>query len=272
MPVKRKPKGNGAGPANLIKNSERWKYNVLVGHASLGVVRIEWYLAYTNVVIPMNWASAQAIQPVPCLGILGYHVAEAQNLLVQQCLGGKWDWLLLIEDDVVVPPNLFLMFKPWIEDGRYPVVSGLYRLKAEPAEPMVFRGRGNGVYSNWKLGDVVQADGVPTGCLLIARKLLQVCWDESPEISLHRTAHDGSRHEIKCREVFRTIRDAGIDPESGNFYRRVGTSDLEWCDQIIKNGWLKKAGYGHVARRKYPFVIDTKINCGHIDLTSGRIY
>jgi hypothetical protein len=265
-------KSNSKGPANVIRNGERWKYNILVGHASLGTVRMEWHLAYCNIVIPMNWSSCQAIQPIPCLGIMNYHTAEAQNLLVQQCLEGKWEWLLLIEDDVVVPPDLFLRFKKWIEDGRYPVVSGLYHLKAEPAEPMVFRGRGNGAFNGWKMGDIVAVDGVPTGCLLIHRDLLQMAWDNSPDITLVRQGQNGAMNQVVCREVFRTVREAGIDPETGGYYKRIGTSDLEWCDRVINNGWLKKAGFSHVARRKYPFIIDTRISCGHIDLSTGRIF
>ena len=260
-------------PIEPIVNAEQWKHNVLVGIPSLGQVRMEWHLAFVNIVVPMNWSSCQTIQPVPCLGVLNYHVAEAQNLIVQQFLSdGKWEWLLLLEDDVVVPPDVFLKFKPWIDKGTHPVVSGLYRLKASPAEPMVFRGRGNGVYKNWKMGQTVEVDGVPTGCVLINRKLLEVCSAHAPEISLTRIAPDGSTHEMKCREIFRTIRDAGIDPESGGYYRRIGTSDLEWCDQVMNNGYLKEAGFGHLARKKYPFIIDTKINCGHIDRSTGVVF
>jgi len=137
---------------------------------------------------------------------------------------------------------------------------------------MVFRGRGNGVWNGWKPGDVVEVDGVPTGCLLIHRRLLEVCASHAPVISLTRLAADGSTHEIKCREVFRTIREAGVDPESGEFIRRIGTSDLEWCDQVITKGYLKEAGFGHLSRKRYPFVMDTRIDCGHIDRSTGRIY
>ena len=265
-------KGTAQNGRAIIKNASRWKHRILIGIPSLGTVRFEWHNAFCSSVIPMNWSSATTVQPVPCIGVMNYHVAEAQNLIVKTVLEGNWEWLLLIEDDVVIPPNIFCEMMKWIEKEKWPVVSGLYHLKSEPPEPMTFRGRGNGVFNGWKMGDTVWCDGVPTGCLLISRKLLQVCWDASPEIALKRLGMDGASHEIITREVFVTKREAGINPETGGYYRKMGTSDLEWCDRILDHGLLKEAGFKEAARKKYPFPVDTSIACGHIDLSSGRIY
>jgi len=78
--------------------------------------------------------------------------------------------------------------------------------------------------------------------------------------------------EIKTREVFITRREAGVDPETGGFYKKIGTSDLVWCDNVISNGYLKKAGFPEAAKKKYPFPVDTAIKCGHIDLSTGVVY
>ena len=55
----------------------------------------------------------------------------------------------------------------YMQQGDVPVVSGLYFTKSEPSEPLIYRGRGSGAYLDFRMGDKVYADGVPTGCLLI---------------------------------------------------------------------------------------------------------
>ncbi len=260
----------------VIKSGGRWKVPVLIGIPTLGQVRFEWANAIWNSVIPVNWASSTLVAPIPSISAMTYHVAEAQNMIVAGCLEQKkekgFEFLLLLEDDVVPPPDIFIKFKRWVEDGRFPIVSGLYNLKGENPEPLVFRGRGNGTFKDFKLGEVVWADGVPTGCLLIHTRLLEVAWEESPVISLTRVRNDGSVHEVRVREVFKTLRDAGVDPETGGCYRRMGTSDLDFCDRVLDNRWLQKAGFKEAAEMKYPFPVDTSIYCGHIDLTTGNIY
>ena len=65
--------------------------------------------------------------------------------------------------------------------GDVPVVSGLYFTRGYPSEPLVYRGRGNGYYGDWRIGDKVWADGVPTGCLLIHCSILRAMWKDSEE-------------------------------------------------------------------------------------------
>lgn len=256
----------------IVRNADKWKVPILIGIPTLGTVRFEWTNAMWNVVIPINWASSMIAVPVPVISPLRYHVAEAQNIIVKTLLDGKQEWLMLLEDDVIVPPDVLVRFREWVNDGRYPVVSGLYNLKSVPPEPFVFRGRGNGGETKWKPGSKVWVDGIPTGCCIIHRRLLEVCWKHAKELTLRRLMADGSVLEIKTREVFVTRREAGIDPETGGYYKRGGTSDLEWCDEVINNGYLKEAGFTAVARKKYPFVIDTRIKCGHIELSTGVVY
>lgn len=276
----------------IVENAERWKWNVVIGIPSLGQVRIEWCMAYSSMVIPMNFSMAKLLHPVLTITPLRYHVAEAQNMILREVFNadGHWDWVLFLEDDVVPPPNILLRLAKWIRQDRYPMVSGLYHLKSEPPEPMTFRGRGNGSWDGWQNGksdviskratlpdgvkpkEVAFCDGVPTGCLLMSTKLLRVAWNESPEILLTRKLADGTVVQCKTREVFVTRREAGIDPETGGYYMRAGTSDLEFCDRAIKEGWMQKAGYKEAARMKYPFPVDLAIHCGHIELSTGRVY
>lgn len=274
--------------AETMVNPAVWKWQVMMGIPSLGTVRMEWALAYMNMIMPMNWSASTVIHPVRILSPLQYHVAEAQNVIVKTLLDSPWDYLLLIEDDVIVPPSLMIRMGKWLEHGKYPMVSGLYHLKANPPEPMTFRGRGNGSFEGWRKGagaiekradlpkavkphEVCFCDGVPTGCLLISRKLLEVAWEASNPIVLRYQRTDGLIEEVPTREVFKTTREAGENPETGGYYRRVGTSDLEFCDKAMKNGWFKEAGFKEAAKMKYPFPVDLKLVCGHID-RNGVVY
>ena len=124
-------------------------------------------------------------------------------------------------------------------------------------EPLLFRGLGNGSYQDWKRGDKVWVDGVPCGCLLIHNSILRWCWDNAEPYRLP----DGT----EVRKVFHTPREAGYDPETGGFHVSMGTEDLWWCDNLIKNKVLQKTGWKKLAKKKYPFLLDTAIFCQHID-------
>ncbi len=273
----------------IVRSGARWSTPLLIGIPSLGRVRIEWATALQHMVVPMNLSSTSAVQPYHYVLPMYYHVAEAQNLIVREAMepGKPYDWILFIEDDVVVPPTLLLQMAKWIHDGRYPVVSGWYNLKSVPPQPMFFRGRGNGALCftvnevDKYIEDVnkdlflrgIHCDGVPTGCLLVSTKLLRVAWDNSRETVITRVSRDdGSVFQIHAREVFKTTREAGIDPETGGYYKRLGTSDLEFCDRTLDNGWLAKAGFDYAAGLEYPFIVDPDIRCGHIDLSTGVVY
>lgn len=269
-----------------IKNTGRWRMPLLIGTATLGQVRMEWHNAIKFMTIPVNLSYTDMIQPYQVISPTGYHVAEAQNIIVHHALleGAKHEWVLLLEDDVVPPPNTLLQCAKWMHDGRFPIVSGWYNVKSNPPEPMFFRGRGNGplCYTvnevaekvEWVNEDLrlrgVMCDGVPTGCMLVSTKLLRAVAEDAPVISLPRLAReDGSHHELRIREVFVTMRDAGMDPETDGYYKKLGTSDLEFCDRVIDEGYLRKAGFEYAASLEWPFPVDTDIRCGHIELSSG---
>jgi hypothetical protein len=43
-----------------------------------------------------------------------------------------------------------------MHQGDIPMLSGLYFTKSLPAEPLIYRGRGNSYYKKWKFGDKVE--------------------------------------------------------------------------------------------------------------------
>ena len=239
---------------------------IMVGTACTGLLRVEFVAARYGQVVPLNWSMAGQMQAVAG-GVLDYMplrylVADAQNLIVAEAIRLDMEWLFLLEHDVVLPPNAFFRLNHWMKETPAPVVSGLYFSRCRPSEPMVFRGRGTGVYTDWKLGDVVEVDGVPTGCLLIHMGVLRAMWEDSEPYSVGG---------IKTRRVFDTPRYSWYNPETGDVHQSAGTSDLEWCKRVQEGDYLRRAGWHDYADREFPFLCDTGLFCRHIE-QSGRQY
>ena len=229
---------------------------LLVGTPTTGLVRIEWVQARYGQITPANWSMVQMNQFLNAYMPLRYQVDDAQNLIVKAAIEKDFEWLLLIEHDVILPADALLRLNYYMQEEKTPVVSGLYYTRSHPSEPLVYRGRGTSFYSDWEMGDKVWCDGVPTGILLIHCGLLRVMWDESPEYMVGNDL---------TRRVFNTPRNIWFDPDSNQFNTYTGTSDLAWCDRVMKDGIFEKAGWTEYVDKKYPFLVDTKIFCKHIN-------
>ena len=234
---------------------------LLVATPTTGLVRIEWVQARYGQVIPMNWSQVQLLEFYNSYVPLRYQVADAQNLIVKEMIDKDFEWLLLLEHDVILPPDAFIKFNKYMRDEKVPVVSGLYYSRAQPSEPLVFRGRGTGVYTNWQPGEQIWCDGVPTGCLLIHYAILREMWQDSPEYSLRGTV---------TRRVFDSPRSLWYDPESGQYNTTQGTSDLDWCTRVMTGDYFKRAGWDEYADKDFPFLVDTTIFCQHINPDGTR--
>lgn len=244
----------------ILENKGPWMNRILIGTPSSGLVRMEWVLARFGQVIPTNWSATDAIQWISTFAPMKYLVADAQNLIVRTLIEKDFEWLLLIESDNLLPPDAFIRINRYMLDGKIPIVSGLYFTKSDPPEPLLYRGRGNSYYQDWKMGDKVWVDGVPTGTLLIHNSILKAMWKESPEYIINGQI---------TRRVFQTPEKVWQDPESGGYHLVVGTSDLAWCERVMKEEFFRKAGWPKYQKMKYPFLIDTNIFIKHID-ESGR--
>jgi hypothetical protein len=232
---------------------------LLVGTPTLGNIRMEWAAARYGQIIPSNWSKVDMIQYLNGFIPIRYSIADAQNLIVQEAISKGYEWLLFLEDDTIPPADAFVRFNDYMRDGKYPVVSGLYFTRSEPAEPMVYRGRGNSYFTDWKLGDKVWADGVPTGMLLVDMRLMAAVYQDSPEYSFNG---------MRARRVFDSPSKTWFNEETGAQEMLVGTSDLDWCKRVIEQGYLK-LHWPQLARKKYPYLIDTNIACNHIDRSDG---
>jgi len=98
---------------------------------------------------------------------VGGEVGESRNRLVDYASKIGSEYVLFIDDDVIVPINCFNKLIYWANEG-YDVVSGVYYSKQIPPQPLIFKGRGNGYLSKWKVGDIIKdADGIGMGLTLI---------------------------------------------------------------------------------------------------------
>ena len=262
-PVVRLPKGSGYSHVHELSQTYftgTYTHRVLIGIPTLGTVRIEWHNAVNGLVVPVNWSNSMQTP-------IGFPVDDAQNVIAFEALSKKFEWLFLLEDDVIPPPDLLVKLERYMTDGSYPIVSGLYPLKSTFAMPFIFRGRGNGCFTGFKTGDKVWADGVPTGCVLIHMSLIREMAKVAEVYSLRANAS-----VAHVPRIFHTPRQVFSDPGLASYQKLIGTSDLFFCDQLREHGILKKAGWKDIAKKTYPYLVDTSINCGHIDRNSGVVY
>jgi len=239
----------------------------MISTPTLGLIRYEWAQAKYSQIIPVNWANSgfdckyqKGLDFVP----LGFSIDDAYNLITDNAIKCDVEWLLVVEDDVCLPPNCYVKMSAYMDKGDIPIVSGLYYLKGSPTLPLVFRGNGNGAFTDFKIGQKVWADGIPMGCLLIHMSILKVMHKEAE----FYTTNEGN----KLKRVFETPRRQFIDPETLSVMNIMGTQDLDWCKKIIDGQILKKAGWAKIGRKKYPFLCDTSILCKHIDINTGKQY
>ena len=246
---------------SIIMKELQISKRVFIGIPATGDVRYEWVLARYGQVIPCNWSQQEYIQWIQTTSPMRFMVADARNVVVAEFLKADYEWLIFIDQDVVLPALFLVHVNERIIKKDVPVFSGLYFTKSVPSEPLVYRGRGNGYYANWKIGDDVWVDGLPMGCTVIHRSILELMWNESPEYTAAG---------VLVRKVFDTPQRVFYNPESRSFNSQTGTEDLEWCSRVMQDGIFRRAGWPKMARKKYPFLIDTRLFCYHIDTRGIR--
>ncbi len=250
---------------NFKKNDMRnvVQKRLIVFTPTMGNVRMEWVQARYAQMIPTNWSFADMLQFLSSHIPMEYQLADAQNLLAKKVIEDGYEWVLFIEDDNVLPPDAFIRMNEYMNRGDIPMVSGLYFLKSTFAEPLLYRGRGNSHFRDWKLGDRVWVDGMPMGFLLMHSSLIKAAWDESEEYMVMGE---------KTRRVFEQPNSMWLDEESGGIIAKGGTTDLQWCSRLMEDGLLAKAGWPKFQKMKYPFLVDTRIFVKHIDRNSGVMW
>lgn len=239
------------------------KHRILIGIPMTGLLRSEWHLSYVGLVTPTNWSSAHAARPLDHYSPMKFLVADARNIVTDQAVKNNFEWLFFIDHDVCLPYNTLTTLNKYMIKGDVPIFGGLYFTKSVPAEPLVYRGSGNGFFDKWKLGDKIWVDGMGLGCTVLNVKLLRAIWENSEEYEVEPG--------VRPRRVFETPSTSFIDPETGAVNTFVGTEDLAFYKRIHEGGYYSKAGFPKIQRKKYPLLLDTNIFCPHVDF-NGIMY
>lgn len=234
---------------------------LVIGHPVTGLIRVEWMMARMGQIIPTNWSHIDLMQFMSPYVPLKYQVADAENLIAKAVVESDAKWLLFWEHDNVPPNDAFIKLNEYMIDEKVPVVGGLYFTKSVPPEPMVYRGIGKGYFADWKMGDKVWCSGIPFGFTLIHGSIVKALWNESPEYMVNGQV---------TRRVFETPQQNWMDPEKGVYISRSGTSDLAWCQRVMKERIFEKAGWPEYQKKENPFLIDTGIFVHHIDNNGVR--
>lgn len=248
----------------ILKNTGTMKQKrIMLGVPMTGLIRAEWALARYGQVIPCNWSQVDSLQWIDQYTPLEFLVADARNIIVHNCLVNDFEWLLQIDSDVILPHDTFLRINEYMIEGTVPMLSGLYFTKSVPSEPLIYRGRGTGYYADWKFGDRVWVDGIPSGITLIHNSILRTLADMSKEYEV--------MPGLKIKAVYDTPGKTWYDPEARNWYAMSGTEDLSLCSKIIEEGIFKKAGWPDYDGLEFPFLLDTNIFGRHVD-NDGKQY
>jgi len=188
-------------------------------------------LRFAEVAAPMNTSVVK--QPV-----WGRMVADARNMLADTAIKLKAKYLFFWDEDVEMPPfALRELFYQLEHHPSWGVIGGIYVLKSEVPEPLVFKGKATGPYWNWKAGEVFECTGIGMGCTLIRTEVfkdLQAPW-------------------------FRTVQD--LDQMLDNVPEgTVWTEDLWFCNELTTKTKWKIYAHGGIL-------------CPHWDLTPpGKFY
>lgn len=240
----------------IEKACEPISNRVLIGIPATGLIRIEWAMARYGQITPCNWSQSDMVQFIDQFSPLGFMVADARNMVCTKAIEQDFEWVFFIDHDTIPPPHTIITWNEYMLKGDIPIFGGLYFTKGRPSEPLVYRGNGTSHYRGWKFGDLVWVDGLGMGCTMIHVSILKEMSKDSPTYKIG---------ENSVFRIFETPSKIGIDPQTHALSAQSGTEDLYWCDKVRKQGILAKAGWKDIAKKRFPYLIDTNVFCRHID-------
>jgi hypothetical protein len=141
---------------------KNYKIGVLVALACSGrLITPELLIAMTMQHTPM------AMNQTYCC-VKGLKVEDARERLAKLAIASKAQYLWFIDDDTIPPPQTLrkLLYQLQV-NPEAKICGGVYCCKSKPEEPVLGRGWGEGVFWNWKAGEVFEVDWMGAGCMLI---------------------------------------------------------------------------------------------------------
>lgn len=156
-----------------IELGSHQRCHIMVGLATLGMVPIEFVLAFGRMQMPIN---GQVFQHI----VKGFEVGVARNLccefIMKMAKKDRPRWLFFIGDDMIAPPFGFVQLYEEAEKNNWDCLTGLYYWKGEPPTPLVWRNDHIGRLIpgvHFGPGDVVDVDLTGVDFTLIRVSLLE---------------------------------------------------------------------------------------------------
>ena len=181
--------------------------------------------AYHAMATPMNYNHYH-------LQLRGLEVGEARNVFAEHAIASDCKYIFFWDEDVACPPHSIpeLVYK-MEHHPEAAVIGGVYCLKREPSEPLLFRGNGNGPYWDWKAGEFFEVSGIGMGCTLVRTEVFR----------------DLKKPWFKTEFNYERMLDGTAGLESW-------TEDLWFCQRITDT-------------EKWKIYADASLLCTHYDMT-----
>lgn len=190
-----------------------------------------------------EWAISLAAQNYPLntnvmfSALKGVPVDEARNRIVEHALEHRAKYLWFLDDDVAPPfwAARHLLFVLEQSDDDVMVAGGIYCVRSNPTEPIVYRGNGQGAFWKWRKDEVFECSGLGTGCMMIKTEVFQHL--EKP--------------------YFCTFDNGNLNGD-GDIVREQMTDDLWFCRKVTEAG--------------YRILADGNVLPIHWDIKTGKHY
>ena len=157
----------------ILKLGKQVPKGVAIGIASSGrCAPTEFAIALATQSYPVNTTLAW-------IHVVGESIDAARERIVEEALKKSMKYIWFVDDDTVPPANaarslMYVLDQNGPEfGGKVMVAGGIYCVKQDPPQPLVFMEGGAGPYWNWKVGDVFRCWGLGTGCMMINTEIFK---------------------------------------------------------------------------------------------------
>lgn len=224
-----------------IEIGSHQRCHIMVTVLSLGMVPIEWCVAFGRMQMPIN---GQVFSHF----IKGMEVGEARNMAVKHIMDmPKKDrprWLFFLGDDMLPPWDGFVRLYEEAEHNKWDCLTGLYFWKGEPPTPLTWRDDHIGRLipgRDFNVGDIIWVDLTGLDFTLIRTDLLEKM--EPPWFKTGPSLRSSVPNAVKD-------------------YSKEGIV------QHTEDVWF----YGKAKRLGAKIGVHTGVRVSHIDVQSGMIF
>lgn len=197
------------------KNNKKEKNGLMIGFITDGMVPIEWMIRLNKIAsgIPSGmfwkyvWYKGKGYKDKG-----GY--AKARTKVIEQARANNAKWLLFLDTDVLAPPDVVTR----LMSHNKPLVTGIYYMKSQPSQPVIFQKMGNGPYWDFPVNELFEIEGSGLGCTLIDMDVFDKFEEEDLPFFKENwtyTKKDGSKVRVKVGEdhwFFMKSKELGYQP------------------------------------------------------------